>query len=140
VSDDGFEHIVSYTRAQAIEDGVLVDVTELHPDEIDGKPVPMARQAGLLYPVALTREAWETVVALSPAAEKAGNDEKGRLWDVLWMLTAHVRTHGQAGTQVSYDLLVVRKKIEPTMTRLKAVFGPGDDGKPVVTIMMPGED
>ena len=140
MSDNDFERIVSCTRAQAIDGGALVDVTEFYPDEIDGEQVSMAKRAGLLYPVALTRKAWETVVALSPAAEEAGNNEKGRLRDVLWTLAEYVRLHGQSGTQVHYDLPVVRKKIEPTTTRLKAVYGPGDDGKPVVTIMMPGED
>src|SRR5260370_28216806 len=65
--------IFSYTRAQGIEDGVLVDCTKL------------AREAGFKCPVALTRAAWDLCVALSPTAKAAGNDEMGRLWDILWM-------------------------------------------------------
>jgi hypothetical protein len=60
-----------YSRAEALADGLLVDVTET------------AREAGFLYPVALTRAAWELCVALSPPAKRAGNDDHGRLWDVL---------------------------------------------------------
>jgi hypothetical protein len=28
----------------------------------------------------------------------------------------------------------------PPLVRLKALCGPGDDGEPVITVMMPGED
>ena len=38
--------IFSYTRKQAIEDGVLVDITE------------MAKEAGIKYPVAITSTAF----------------------------------------------------------------------------------
>jgi len=75
VSDEGengeFVLIAAYSRAQAIEDGVLVDVTE------------QAKQAGIKAPVALTRAVWDRYVELSPAANKAGNDTTGRLWDFL---------------------------------------------------------
>ena len=45
--------IFAYTRAQAIEDGILVDVSET------------AREAGFNIPVALTRTVWERIVAPS---------------------------------------------------------------------------
>jgi hypothetical protein len=60
--------ISSYTRSEALADGVLVDVTET------------AREAGFVVPVALTRAAWDLCVALSPAAERACNDERGRCY------------------------------------------------------------
>src|SRR3954447_15830505 len=63
--------ISSYTRAQAIADGVLVDVTET------------AKEAGFRIPVALTHAAWAEYVSVPEGVE--GQDEKGRLWDVLWM-------------------------------------------------------
>lgn len=66
------EVISSYSRSQAIEDGYLVDVSET------------AREAGIRFPVALTRAVWDAYVEVPPKAE--GQDEAGRLWDVLWML------------------------------------------------------
>ena len=51
--------ISSYMRSEALSDGVLVDVTE------------MARVAGFVIPVALTRAAGDLCVTLSPAAERA---------------------------------------------------------------------
>ena len=44
--------ISAYTRAQAIEDGILVDVSET------------AREAGFKIPVAVTRTVWNRLVAL----------------------------------------------------------------------------
>ena len=53
--------IGSYMRSEALDDGVLVDVTE------------MAREAGFVIPVARTRAAWDLCVALSPAAERGAD-------------------------------------------------------------------
>ena len=61
--------IYRYTRAQAIEDGVLIDVSAV------------ACEAGIAYPVALTSAAWGRCVAVPPGVEC--QDEAGRLWDVL---------------------------------------------------------
>ena len=41
------QHLSAYTRAQAIADGILVDVSET------------AREAGFNIPVALTRTVWD---------------------------------------------------------------------------------
>ena len=64
--------IFAYTRAQAIEDGILVDVSQT------------ARQAGFKIPVAVTRTVWSRLVAL-PEGYLGYQDERGRLWDLLWM-------------------------------------------------------
>jgi hypothetical protein len=64
--------IHAYTRADALRDGVLIDVSAT------------AGEAGIRYPVALTRAAWERCVAVPPGV--ARQDEAGRLWDVVWLL------------------------------------------------------
>ena len=62
--------ISEYSRAQAIEDGVLVDVSET------------AREAGIRFPLALTRAVWESCVEV-PRNRKGQpvpcQDEPGRL-------------------------------------------------------------
>ena len=63
------EVIFSYTRAQAIADGVLMDVSEL------------AQESGFRFPVAVTAGVWAECVAVPDGVE--GQDETGRLWDVL---------------------------------------------------------
>jgi hypothetical protein len=61
-----------YTRADALRDGVLIDVSAT------------AREAGIRWPVALSRAVWERCVRVPLGV--LCQDEAGRLWDVLWML------------------------------------------------------
>jgi hypothetical protein len=68
------EPISVYTRAQAIADGVLVDVTEA------------AKQAGFRIPVALTAALWGTCQA--EATEPDSVSERVR--DVLWAARCRV--------------------------------------------------
>ncbi len=117
-----------YSRKEALEDGELIDCSAL------------AREAGIKYPVAMTRAVWDLCVALSPAAEKAGNDEKGRLWDVRWMLSLAIRAARGDVSEIKYQLLCVVDSVEASTLMLKANCGPGDDAEPVITIMLPDED
>jgi hypothetical protein len=134
VSDAGFwdeaEIISSYSRAQAIEDGVLVDVSAA------------AREAGIKFPVALTRAVWGQCVEVPGGVEY--QDERGRLWDVISMLKFAIgRARGPA-VLIRYELYVKNHNRERLTARdrvaLKAVCGPGDVGEPVITIMLPDED
>lgn len=124
--------IYSYTRAQAIADGVLVDVTET------------AREAGFRWPVTMTCAAWQDCVAWSEDdnQRQVYQDESGRLWDTLWMAFVAIRS-ANGGTQMEYQLYRVPrdgKSVEAQLTTLKLVCGPGDAGEPVITLMLPGED
>ena len=129
---DDAEIISSYTRAQAIEDGMLVDVTAT------------AKEAGFVYPVAMTAAAWADCVAWTDEDTKrqAPQDEFGRLWDVLWMAKMAAKGGG-GGTEILYSLHCVPrggKGHQPRLTQLKMVCGPGDTPEPVITIMLPDED
>lgn len=129
--------IHSYTRRQAIEDGVLV---QLSGDGYEGDSwIPeMCREAGFRFPLAMTVEAFMLVVKLSPAAKRACNDLQGRLWDVLWMLKQAIRS--SEGDTINFSVYCVTERIRPTRVNLKAVCGPGDDIEPVITIMLQGQD
>jgi hypothetical protein len=119
--------IYGYSRKQAIEDGVLVDVTTT------------AKEAGFRFPVALTRAVWERCVTV-PAGVHS-QDEAGRLWDILWMLHVAIK-QGKGGPEVRFAVHVRsdNKERTPPLVRLKALCSPGDEGEPVITIMMPDED
>jgi hypothetical protein len=118
--------IYSYTRAQAIKDGVLVDVSD------------MARQAGFRWPVAVTQAVWATIEAVPPKLQGC-QDIQGRLWDVLYMGHLAARRGGQ---EIRYKLIMDRNENGRRLRYLvlKALCGPGDDGEPVITIMLPEED
>jgi len=125
--------IFAYTRAQALADGVLVDVSAA------------AREVDLRWPVAMTRAAWEDCVAWSEddSRRQVHQDEVGRLWDVLWMAFCAIRNAPSGDRQLVYALYRVPldgTSINAMLTQLKVVAGPGDDGEPVITLMLPGED
>jgi hypothetical protein len=119
--------IHSYSRAEAIVDGLLIDVSE------------MAKEAGFQFPVALTRAVFEKCVAVPPGV--VCQDEAGRLWDVVYMLRLAVRG-GEGGSEVRFGVHVRDDNWEgtPPLVRLKALCGPGDDGEPAITVMLPDED
>src|SRR5262245_52947838 len=101
----------AYTRAEALHDGVLIDISAV------------TREAGIRYPVALTRAVWERCVIVPPDA--LCQDEAGRLWDVAWVLACAVR-RGATGTEVRFGVHARNDNRERTqpLVRLKAVCGP----------------
>ncbi len=125
--------IHTYTRAQAIEDGVLIDVSET------------AHEAGFKWPAAITQGAWGDCVAWSDDDNRCQvyQDESGRLWDVLWMAFVAIRQSGGNGASLLYKLHRVPRggrRTKARLTTLKLAVGPGDTGDPVITIMLPHED
>ena len=127
---DDFELIHSYTRAEALEDGFLIDVTET------------AKEAGIKFPVAVTAELFHSFIKPTQAEEEHGQDLEGRLWDVLFMFTYSARTTD--GPMLLYKVVFVKEQPDRTLEQetqeLKAVIGPGDTPEPVITIMLPWED
>src|SRR5262245_602679 len=125
---DNRHPIYRHSRPAALRDGVLTDVSDT------------AREAGIRFPVALTCAAWERCVAVPPGV--LYQDEAGRLWDVVWLLACAIR-RGGSSAEVRFAVHVRNDNREdrpPPLTCLKAVCGPGDDGEPVVTVMLPDED
>jgi hypothetical protein len=124
---EGADFIHRFSRADAIRDGALIDVTA------------PAKEAGFKFPVALTAAAWAKCVTVPPRVD--GQDEAGRLWDVLAML--RFATHGPGGdaAEVRFGVHVRNDNRDrtPPLVRLKALCGPGDGGEPVVTVMLPDE-
>ncbi len=101
--------ISTYTRAQAIEDGVLVDITE------------QARQQRFVFPMAMTIALWE-----SCEAESAEN-----LRQILAQLHLEIKKAAPGCDQLKFLTLGFT---------IKCVVGPGDDPRPVMTLMLQDED
>ena len=126
-AQDVAEVISVYTRAQALEDGVLVDVSE------------MAKEAGIKFPVALTRTVYGQYVEVPEGV--TCQDESGRLWDILWMFRcAAAQFRGDTLLFKFYVRNQNRELDRRDLVTLKAICGPGDDAEPVITIMLPEED
>lgn len=127
---DHFEITHSYSRCDALADGFLVDVTEL------------AKQAGFKVPIAMTRAAWSQCVEWTEAdtLRQAHQDETGRLWDVLTMCMRSARANEASGLR--FQVLCVPRdgSADAVLMELKAIIDGGDDGEPIITIMLPDED
>lgn len=126
------EVIHHYTRAQALNDGTLVDITEA------------ARNAGFRAPVAMTVAAWNQAVAWSKAdsTRQTPQDQSGRLWDVVWMAAIAAR-RARGDCRVAFQVHIVPrggKATRPHQVTLHMHIGPGDSGEPVLTIMQQNED
>jgi hypothetical protein len=69
-------------------------------------------------------------------------DEAGRLWDVLTMLCLAARGPSGGDRELRFGVHVRNdnRKRTPPLVRLKALCGPGDQGEPVLTVVLPDED
>jgi hypothetical protein len=112
-----------YTRAEAIADGVLVDLSEW--------ASPREMMGGFMIPVAVTRSVWGLIEA--PKRSKT-QDTRGRAHDVLWMARLASSAY-RGGT----DAFVFTVRIGRRNVRLAIYIGPGDQGERVATIMLPHE-
>lgn len=125
--------ISTYARQQAIDDGLLVDVTET------------AREAGFSIPVAITRAVWDRIVAL-PKGYRGFQDEAGRLWDVLWMARHYaLRASDRDRVTMCVHVRDIRKDLRDSNRAPRKHFpilaiGSGDAGEPVMTVMFADED
>jgi DNA repair protein RadC len=128
--------IYTYTREQALADGVLVDVSK------------MAREAGFKFPTAVTADL-HARLEINDAEISWGQSYDGRLWDVLWMASLGARKAGRTD-RVSFQVILAeiddrhpRRTQQNTLT-LWCMIGPGDQtctdegcGEPVITIGFP---
>ena len=122
------EVIYSYTRKQALADGVQVEVTKT------------AQEAGIKFPVFLTRTVFDACVAVQEGV--TGQDEAGRLWDICWMLRfAILRSHGHTD-HLPVAVYVRNDNHRAKLVKLIAQCGPldMDDPAPAITVMLPDED
>ena len=121
------EVIFAYTRSQAVADGEQVEVSR------------RAAEAGIRFPVFLTRGVYEQFVTVPEGVE--GQDETGRLWDILTMLRFAIRG-SRAGVDRWPVALYVRNDNRcARLVKLIATCGvlDLDDPQPAITVMLSDE-
>ena len=120
--------VYTYSRSQAVADGCQIEVSKV------------AEEAGIRFQVFLTRAVYNRYISLPP--DVTGQDEAGRLRDVLWMLRFAIRKaqHGQA--RLPFALYVRNDNKAPRLIKLVAICGALDidDPQPAITILLPDED
>lgn len=125
--DGGNDSISTYTRKQAIADGFQVEITAL------------AREEGFRRRVFITRNAWNQAVEVPEGV--VGQDERGRLHDVLWLLHCAIKAMKEPDDLIRFSVKVRVGNAEnafKTVTLLSQC-GPVDidDPAPSLTIMLP---
>ena len=120
--------IYAYTRAQAVADGVQVEVTKT------------AQEAGIKFPMFLTHAVFEAYVAVPPGV--TGQDEAGRLWDVVWMTRFGIIRARPGCDRIPVAFYVRNDNRAARLVKLIATCGALDidDPQPAITVMMPDED
>ena len=121
--------IHTYTRKQAVADGFQIEVTKT------------AQEAGIRFHVFLTRGVYDLCVTVPPGV--TGQDEAGRLWDVVWMLRFAIMRSQPGATRLPVALYVRNSDTQPAkLTKLIATAGAVDidDPAPAITVMLPDED
>jgi len=117
--------IYTYSRRQALEDGFQIDISAT------------AREAGFRWPMFINRTVWEAYVSVPEGMR--GQDEAGRLWDIVSMFRCAA---GKGGEVCLFKLHVRNDNRHPKVVTLKAQCGPKDidDQAPAITIMLLDED
>ena len=123
-----FSLVYAYTRAQAVADGVQVEVTKT------------AQEAGIRFPMFLTRAVYEAYVAVPPNV--TGQDEAGRLWDIVWMTRFAILRARPGVDRIPVALYVRNDNHRAKLVKLIATCGPVDfdDPAPAITVMLLDED
>jgi hypothetical protein len=138
---DQFELISVYSRADAIADGVQIDLSTL------------ATEAGFKFPVFITQGAFAETVSTGGTWEEIGDwqtlelpfgqDTRGRVWDILNVLLWAIRRDAP-GSRLAFKVDVYGHGGRPRAKtiQLESVCGPRDhdDPAPAITIMLPNED
>jgi hypothetical protein len=120
--------IFSYSRAQALEDQLLWDFTTL------------AREAGFRVPLAVTEAVYKEYLDPSQTLVDEGQSLNGRAWNLLQVLHFAAAVSPDRDTVYFKVLFVLTPGCPPEPVELKATCGPGDEGEPVLTVLMPNED
>jgi len=119
--------VFAYTRKQAIEDGVLVDLNAVAGD--------VCRQH-FKVPIACTAAVW-ALIDKAVKSPKHCNDVAGVVHDILFMSKTGLARKVDDSTRIFTVIITGGRKRNH---QLKLVCGPGDNAEPVVTIMLPEED
>jgi hypothetical protein len=119
------EIIFSYTRAQAIADRVLIDVT------------PTALETGFRFPTAVTGDLMAAIETIPQ--QYSHEDIEGRLGDLLWMASLAARRAKPGCSRIAFEVILHLEGTRGQYQTLILDIGPGDTPNPVITIGFPAD-
>lgn len=134
MQDDIFGNVIfTYTREQALADGVIVDVSDF------------AKDFGFTIPVAVTANLLHTYLEPCDALLEYGQSYEGRLADVLTMLYFTIRAlpKGSDTSRVSFTVIFLMQEESKAVPReifLNAGVEGDSQGNPCITVFLPEDD
>jgi hypothetical protein len=117
---------VSENRQQAIQAGILIDVTA------------DAQKLGLTFPVTITKPLWE--VGIAPLSTMSEEDKSARVRDVL--MAFRLRLAGQTTLSPLIDfpaILAMPPGAVPQPVPLFALIQPDEENRAMATLLLPNE-
>lgn len=122
-----FGNVISaYTRADAIRDGVLVDLSAQFPNDT----------RMFKWNVACTDSAFNM---FQSAADEDECETSTYVWDVCYMAMLAVQAVKDSTDTIFFSVMLPLLD-NCTGRKLKLVCSPDDEGAPCITIMLPHED
>jgi len=108
-------------------------------------PLDLCRNAGIVVSVSVTRTIWDEYLSPEYLPELSDQDVPGRIWDLLWMFSCAARQCRNTSIVLFKTEFVIlddedRARSSRTLATFKTICGPGDEGEPVIIIMLPDED
>ncbi|MDH5347477.1 MAG: hypothetical protein OEW13_06175 [Nitrospira sp.] len=114
------------SRQQAIDSGVLIDVTT------------DAKKLGLSFSVTVTKPLWE--VGIAPSQELSEEDKSARLRDVLMAFRLRLANQGTLSPLLDFPaMLSMPPGAIPQPVPLFALIQPGEHNQAMVTLLLPNE-
>lgn len=127
-ADDDWNLIYSYTREQAIADGVLVDVTEA------------AKSVGFKVHTAVSATLYHGYVEPPAGVTGEGQSTLGRLHDLLFLVLCSAKKSPPGADRATVRIAFLMEPGRIETVDVIAHIGPGDHGEPVLTLMLPEDD
>jgi hypothetical protein len=125
--DENAPIISTYTRKQAIEDGVLIDVSAA------------ASARGFKLHTVVTDSLYYQYVTPPEGLIGEGQTIESRLHDLL-MMAFFAAKKNPRNSRAEFTVLFLMRPGHQEEVDVVLHVGPGDDREPVVTIMLPEED
>ena len=127
-TDKDWNLIYSYTRQQAIEDGVLIDVTDA------------AKGVGFKVHTVVTATLFHGYVEPPTGFEGEGQSTAGRLHDLLFLVLCAARKNHAGADRATVRVAFLMAPGKTETVDVIVHIGPGDQGEPVLTLMLPEDD
>ena len=121
---DDAELIYSYTRKQALEDSILIDISQ------------QAKESGFKIPAAVSDNLFHQYIKPPEGLEGEGQSARGRIHDVLHMLKVAIASNKNE-SMLFFDVLFLMRQGRHEKVSIYGEIGPDDDGHPCLTICLP---